>query len=209
MRTIKSSYRKLQAQATRDRIATAARTLFARQGYVLTTIEAIAREAGVAVPTVYASFGSKRAILLELLEAMEAEGGVQLLQQRINAAPHDPVRQIHEWVSFSRRFFERGIDVLQIARAAGTADPDIRALERQGDQRRRQGARARVRQWAQLGALRAGLGEKEAVDLVWALLGPDIFRLLVVECRWSGAGYERWLTGQLAALLRPAAQCPE
>ena len=47
-----SSYRQQQAAATRDRIADAARRLFAEQGYGSTSIEAIAAEAGVAVRTV-------------------------------------------------------------------------------------------------------------------------------------------------------------
>jgi TetR/AcrR family transcriptional regulator, regulator of autoinduction and epiphytic fitness len=201
MPNVKSPYRKLQAQATRQRITTAARRLFARDGYATTTIDAIAREAGVAVPTVYATFGSKRGILLSLLETMEAEGGIEQLQQQLAAAAAEPARQIREWAAFSRRFFQRGLDLLEIARGAGTADPDIRALGRQGDRRRRQEAQARVRDWAELDVLRAGLQKDEAADILWTLLSPDVFRLLVVECKWSGARYERWLVGQLEGLL--------
>lgn len=202
LHAVKSPYRRLQAEATRERIATAARRLFARDGYAATTIEAIAREAGVAVPTVYATFGSKRAILLSLLDAMEAEGGVEQLHEWTAAATADPARQVRAWVTFSRRFFERGLDLLEIARAAGTADPDIRAVSREGDRRRREAARAQLRGWAKLGALRPSLDKREAADLLWTLLSPEVFRLLVVECKWSGARYERWLVAELGALLR-------
>ena len=64
-----SSYRQEQAAATRDRIAEAARRLFADQGYGSTSIEAIAAEAGVAVRTVYAAFGAKREILSHICES--------------------------------------------------------------------------------------------------------------------------------------------
>src|SRR6266545_1700732 len=47
--------RRPKAQATRRRILDAARGLFVERGYVATTIEAIAAEAGVAVPTPRAS----------------------------------------------------------------------------------------------------------------------------------------------------------
>ena len=47
-----STYRQRQALQTRDRIADAARLLFARDGYSATSIDAIATEAGVAVRTV-------------------------------------------------------------------------------------------------------------------------------------------------------------
>src|SRR6266568_2113124 len=60
--------RRPKAQATRRRILDAARGLFVARGYVATTIEAIAAEAGVAVPTVYLAFGTKRALLVELLD---------------------------------------------------------------------------------------------------------------------------------------------
>src|SRR5260370_37645007 len=60
--------RRPRAQATRRRIRDAARRLFVERGYVATTIEAIAGEASVAVPTVYLAFGTKRALLAELLD---------------------------------------------------------------------------------------------------------------------------------------------
>src|SRR6266540_1221836 len=56
--------RRPKAQATRRRILDAARGLFVERGYVATTIEAIAAEAGVAVPTVYLAFGTKRGLLV-------------------------------------------------------------------------------------------------------------------------------------------------
>lgn len=46
----------------------AARRLFLRDGYASTTIQALAKEADVAVQTVYASFGSKREVLKELFD---------------------------------------------------------------------------------------------------------------------------------------------
>ena len=56
-----------KALATRRRILEAAETLFTRDGYATTTIAAIADQADVAVQTIYAAFGTKRAVLSELL----------------------------------------------------------------------------------------------------------------------------------------------
>ena len=56
-----------KALATRHRVLDAAETLFVRDGYAAATIAAIAEKADVAVQTVYAVFGNKRAILNELL----------------------------------------------------------------------------------------------------------------------------------------------
>ena len=55
--------RQRQAQETRRAIAGAARSLFAEHGYAATSIDAVAEEAGVAARTVYAIFGTKKAIL--------------------------------------------------------------------------------------------------------------------------------------------------
>src|SRR5258706_15698187 len=50
------------------RILDAAQKLFAERGYAASTIESIASAAGVAVDTVYATFGSKREVLKSLLD---------------------------------------------------------------------------------------------------------------------------------------------
>src|SRR3712207_1898408 len=52
-----------QARETRRRIVEAAAELFVRDGYATTSIAAIAQEAGVAVPTVYATLRSKAGVL--------------------------------------------------------------------------------------------------------------------------------------------------
>ena len=59
--------------ATRRRMVLAAYDLFCANGYLGTTITAIAKEAGVAVPTVYYTFGTKAALLDESLGAAIAD----------------------------------------------------------------------------------------------------------------------------------------
>ena len=63
-----SPKRQEQARATRRAIVEAARALFLARGYAGTTIDAVAGEAGVAVQTVYAAFGSKAQILKTVLD---------------------------------------------------------------------------------------------------------------------------------------------
>ena len=62
-RPYSSTLRADQARLTRDRILAAAEELFLADGYGTTTIARVARQAGVAADTVYATFGSKRGIL--------------------------------------------------------------------------------------------------------------------------------------------------
>src|SRR5918999_730393 len=63
------THRQRQALQTRRLIVDAATKLFLERGYGVTTMDAIAAEAGVAVSTVYAIFKNKRAFLREIKSA--------------------------------------------------------------------------------------------------------------------------------------------
>src|SRR5687767_14645859 len=59
--------RQEQARATRARICDAAAELFAERGYSATTMEAVAKRAGVAVQTVYFAFRTKGLLFLDVV----------------------------------------------------------------------------------------------------------------------------------------------
>src|SRR5919205_4323677 len=85
-------------RATREAIVEAAARLFRERGYVATTIDAIAREAGVAPQTVYTAFGNKREILTALMRSRVAgdeEGTPMDAREWIRAArEQDDPREI-------------------------------------------------------------------------------------------------------------------
>ena len=62
-RSYNSPRRREQARGTRRAILKAAEQLFERHGYAATTNAAIAREAGVALKTVYVAFETKAGVL--------------------------------------------------------------------------------------------------------------------------------------------------
>jgi AcrR family transcriptional regulator len=194
-----SPKRERQARQTREQIVGAARLLFARDGFAKTTVEAIAREAGVSAQTVYASVGSKRAIVLALLDRMEAEGGDEELRREL-CSTEDPRRQLRAIVRFNRRLFERGRDVLDVVMAT-KADADVEAFGRAGEARRREGQARWVRAWAEAGVLRPNLDEGEAADVLWALTGPELYWLFAVNSGWTGFRFEEWLFGTLESQL--------
>jgi AcrR family transcriptional regulator len=158
-------------------------------------VEAIAREAGVSAQTVYASVGSKRAIVLALLDRLEAEGGNEELRRELGSTK-DPRRQLRAIVSFNRRLFERGRDVLDVVMTT-RADSDVEAFGRAGEARRREGQARWVRAWAEDGVLRPNLDEGEAADVLWALTGPELYWLFAVNSNWPGLRFEEWLFGTL------------
>ena len=91
------SGRQERAAAVQRRMLDVARRLFAERGYAETTIEAIAEEAGMAVPTLYAAFRSKRGLLGRLLERLVAGEAPSVLQSagaREVLAEPDPRRAL-------------------------------------------------------------------------------------------------------------------
>jgi AcrR family transcriptional regulator len=196
-----SSRRRARALDTRTRLAVSARRLFAERGYASTTIEAIARDAGLAVQTFYATYGSKRAVLFALLDEMDQAADVSALLEHLRQAEGDWSRQVQLLVDFNVRLFADSIDVLRVLRSAGAADPDLAAVAQAGDDRRRAGQAPIVRGWAQAGVLRACLDEAVAAEILWGLTSPELFELFVVRQRWPAARYASWLRNGIEQLL--------
>lgn len=200
-RAYDSSKRRAAAEATRLRIAECARRLFTEHGYGATSIEAIAREAGASVPTFYATYGSKRAVLFALLDAADVQADVVSLQKSLRAAAGQSREQLRLLVSFARRFYQQSADLIEIARNASRAEADLEALWKEGEARRLKGQKPVVHAWAVSGILREGLQEPDALDVLWSLTGPDHYRLVVTERQWPPEKYENWLTRSLELLL--------
>jgi hypothetical protein len=55
------------------------------------------------------------------------------------------------------------------------------------------------------GALRPELREREAQDIIHALMSPEVYRLLVGDRGWSPQRYEQWLRDTLIDQLLPPA----
>ncbi len=199
-RSYRSPRREAQAARTRDAVVAAARRLLAADGLRTTTMETIAGEAGVSVQTVYASFGSKAAILIAVLDGVEADADADGAATSI-ATASSPRAQLREIAAFHRRLFERGADVIAVALSGAGADPDLAAHVAAGHRRRRAAQLPVVRDWHQKGALRPGLRAREASDVLWALTSPDLYLLHVAGSRWSPSRYESWLRSTVERLL--------
>lgn len=196
-RRYQSDIRAAAALETRRAITAAARRLFAARGFAATPIEAIAREAGVAVQTVYAVFGTKRAVLESLLDALDEAAEVSAAHAAF-AGPVD--RQPRALARFISRLFAGGADVIGAVRAAGAADPALRDLRRKGMARHRRAMRTAVARWSEAGVLRPGLGPAEAVVILTGITGYGLYADLRAE-GWSRARYEAWLAESIVRLI--------
>jgi AcrR family transcriptional regulator len=187
-----STYRQEQAAATRERIAEAARRLFATDGYGSTSIEAIAAEAGVAVRTVYSAFGAKREILSHICERWLERARARERAAEVLAEP-DPGRRLRGAASWLRALYSAGFDVVMIFEAATDESAETRALLRSKLAGRNQAMDAMI---ASLdGHLRAPVHQVQAVYR--ALAAPGVYRELVEEAGWTPDEFERWVGDSL------------
>jgi AcrR family transcriptional regulator len=184
-----------QAEGTKRRIARAARSLFAEQGYARTSIAAVAAAAGVAVRTVYAAFGTKQAILAAICDAWLAEAEVFPLRAQALAEP-DAGRRLALVARLNRQQWERGTDVVALLDADATTDRDV-ARMLAGWKAQRAQAQAEILAGI-ADRLATGLDVATAGAILRGLGAAEVYRELVEGAGWSADRYEWWLTALLA-----------
>jgi AcrR family transcriptional regulator len=200
------SRRSRAAEQTRLEIVDAARGLFLRDGYVGTTIGAIAEEAGVAVQTLYNSIGSKAAILSRLLDVtITGDHDDRSLLDRIRARPGFDTWDARAIVRDVARTITdvagRIADLWEVVESAAAVDAEIAAIVAANNAGRFSGYTVAARRLSQLGALRPGLSTEAAASVVWSLAQFSSYRFLIDERGWSAGRYRRWLDETLAAAL--------
>ncbi len=194
-RSYRSPVREQLAADTRQRIAAAAKDLFAEHGFSGTTVADIAARAGVATPTVYATFGSKGAIVGALLAQMEHDAGNAEWVERISQGS-EPRAKLEAFVLWTTALFSSSKVLIQAASGA-SADPTMNELREEGDRHRRNALREVVGSLVRGNALSAGLSEEHALDRAWMLTGIELYLSATDGCGWTDAQYEQWLTALL------------
>jgi AcrR family transcriptional regulator len=196
-RTYHSRVRQRQAEETRRRILEAARSQFESCGYAVTTLEAIAECAEVSPKTIAAVFGSKRALLAEVINPEAFSPSVRQLIEELRAT-EDVSRQLSLVAQITRQAYEPMASSLELLRTAGAVAPELADVARQIEVRRRQNQAWLIASLSEQGALRPDLSLEGATDVLWALTSYDLYRMLVVEQHWEPERYEAWLAQLLA-----------
>ena len=193
--------RTARARATRARIVAAATDLFTTTGYAATSIEAIAKAAGVGVQSVYYTFRTKRAVLATTLD--EAVAGddepVATLDRpwattALSAA--DPAEQLRLQVAGAATIYRRAAVLLDVVRSAAATDPELAELWRTNIDQRRHVQRAFAAALARKAPTR-GLTVNQMADIALATLSPETYHLLVNECGWTPDQWQNWATDAL------------
>lgn len=199
--------RQAQVRATRLRIIDAARVLFIERGFPGTTLEAIARAADTSLPTLYRLFSSKRALLKAVLDVSFGGDDQPIAfgdrpDVRAARAEPDPVALVRAFARIGRDFMERSSAIMHVLATAAEVDPDAAQLLNEIRRQRHAGQSRIVAALAGRGALDPELETSDAADIAYAVLSPDVHRILTAECGWTPAQYEQWLVRSLGLLLR-------
>jgi AcrR family transcriptional regulator len=202
-----SSARQEQARHTRARVLAAARDLLVEQGYGAMTLARVAGAAGVSVPTIQKAFGTKSALTKAVYDVTLAGDHAQVPMRQRPAfvrleAETDPHESLRLYAEIAGELWGRlGVLYPAILSGAMSGAPDLVALRSTITAESRIGARQLVAQLDRLGGLRPGLGVDDATDLVWWLIQPEQYVVMVVHAGWPLARFIDWFRDNAQHLL--------
>jgi AcrR family transcriptional regulator len=196
-----------QARLTRRRVLDTARELLVDRGPTAVTMRDVAMHAGVSAETVYKTFGTKAALIKDVYDvtlAGDDEPIPMIDRPEIQAvfAASGPRDKLARYAFAARRISERVGPVLaRLLAGARGGDPDLARFHEAINQERMVGAGVLVRHLAATGGLRVDVDPDRACDLVWTLISPEVYELLVGDRGWSPDEYEQWLARALTDAL--------
>ncbi|WP_431682597.1 TetR/AcrR family transcriptional regulator [Kitasatospora sp. KL5] len=186
-----------KARETRRRMLDAARGLFTEQGYGATTLQHVADRAGVAVQTIYFTFGNKRSLLKELVDVTVAgddEPVATMDRPWFRDALAAPTAEEHlrAHVGGTRAILDRMAAIDEMVCVACATDPEVAALwPKENDPRLTVQAAAAAALAGKPGA-RPGVPAERAADLLYGLLSTEVYLLFVRDRGWTPDAWEQW-----------------
>jgi AcrR family transcriptional regulator len=191
-----SSRRREQAAENRRRILAAAQDLFVQQGYASTTIAEIARAAGVAAETVYATLRNKPTLLYRAWDL--AVGGdeedIHLLDRpEMRAVFDEPdlATRLTRFAAVNTAVMHRTARLRLAIQAAAGADPDVAAFLTDIDHARLDAMSIHARHAKATGRL--AVPEEECRDVLFATTDGTLWHTLAVHRGWPDERYATWL----------------
>ena len=191
--------RQAQVAQTEQRILAAATELFLADGYLATTLTAVAERAQVGARTVYVRFGTKAALFKRVVDVAivgDTEPvdvlGREWAQVAFTAATR--TERIAAAAAMGRQIMQRAGVLFAVAQQAAAIEPLIAGFWQQG---RAQSRHTQSVMWTRMAD--DGLLDP-AIDLEWlidtaSLLGAAETYLLITRMTdWDLDGYEFWLS---------------
>ena len=207
-RSYSSELRREQVKLTRRRVLDAAGDLFLRQGYLGTTLDAVAATAGVSLQTVYNVVGGKAKLLRSVYDEL-VPTDLEPVNRKMLSEP-DP-RRCLAWYAVGERVTNERVGslLMVIHNQAAAGDRDLRAFVESLERDRLATIEAFVRHLAVRFGLRPGLTTGRAADMVWALTTPEMADRLVRRRGWEWDQFEAWIAVTIADALLGCAPDPD
>ncbi|MDN3243145.1 TetR/AcrR family transcriptional regulator [Glycomyces tritici] len=205
-----------KARLTRRRILAAAERLFIEHGYGATTVQDVADAAGVAVQTIYFSFGNKRTLMKELVDVVIAgddEPVATLERQWFHDAVGAPsaAELLERYTAGTAGILARLAPVLKVAESAAATDPELAELWRSEEDPRYTVNAEAARALVTKPDAAEGIGAEYAADVLYGLTSPELFLVMVQTRGWSNEQWRGWTLANLRTQLceTPAGNPPE
>jgi AcrR family transcriptional regulator len=194
-----------RSSRTRHKILEAARERFAADGYVATTLDAVAGQAGVAVQTVKFVFHTKAALLLDVVRATAADDQARTTPEQpwfLEATSgQDAHRALALTVDFGTAIYERLAPLSAAIATAATLDEEVASQRARTVALRRGGMQRVIAALHDCGGLTPNLDVERATDVMFVLQSPEQFQAFTAACGWPVPQYKAWQYGTLCATL--------
>lgn len=186
-----------RSRQTRRKILAAAGELFTERGYAATTLQEVADRAGVAVQTIYFVFRNKRTLLKELADVTVAGDDEPIatmdrtwFREALEAGTAEEHLRGH--VHGTRQVLDRFAAIATMMQTAVATNPEVASLWPQAQDPRYTVQLATARSLVAKPGARAGVSAERAADILYAMLSPALYLVLVRDRGWPPEEWDEW-----------------
>ena len=198
--------REASVEETRDRVLSAARDVFAEEGFFEATLDDVAKRAGVARATVYYQFKSKFGLLEAAVEGV-AEGP-SLDGMRKALEQPEPVDGLRLYIRETCKFWASDFVFFRNVTGLAAIDPEAARAIDTYYLRRREPLVFLAKRLEDAGRLRRGVTTRQATDEIWTLTSFGSFDHLSSRSKLSLKRATELVQGMADGLLANAVRLP-
>ncbi len=187
-------------ERTRQAAVSAARELFAQQGYFATKVDEVAKLSRVSPATIYAQCGGKQGLLRSLMDLWTQSPVVANTVADVQHSD-DPRHILAMMTSAYQDIHDSWGDITKVVIETAPHDAEAAAVLATAAQRHHDALLAICRRLAEMGALAAGIDDVEATRIVTFYFGFDGIRRAEDYLGLSSGDAAQWLLQQVAAVV--------
>ena len=204
------SLREAQIAQTEERIIAAATGLFLENGYVPTTLQAVAKRAEVAARTVYVRFGTKAALFKRVVDVAivgdtQPVGVLGRHRAQAGMTAATAAERIAATAAIGRQIMQRTGALFAVAQQAAAVEPLIAEFWQQGREQSRQAQAMFWTRMADDGLLDPAIDLDWLIDTAALLAAAETYLLITRMTSWDLDTYQNWLAATFIRLSAPPA----